>query len=131
MMWSLEIAHSAQAWAETLARDRSLKHTTRERGGEGENLAMLAGSSHENAAKEAIDMWYNEVKNYNFSCPGYHAKTDSFTQLVWKDSKEFGMGRASTSDGKLVVVVSRYRPGGNVLRQYELNVFPKLDLFEF
>lgn len=130
-MWSAEMADSAQAWAEKLARNRSLKHTTRN--GDGENVAMLTGGSKtsKNAAKEAVDTWYNEIKNYNFNRPGYDPKANHFTQVVWKDTKEFGMGCAASSDGSLVVVVARYRPSGNVLRRYELNVFPKVDLIDF
>ena len=127
-MWSPEIAKAAQHWAEKLARDRTLKHSTRERGVDGENLAMFTGNV-DNAAKEAIDMWYDEVKNYNFSRPGYQPRSGHFTQLVWKESKEFGVGHAQTSDGQLNIVVARYRPAGNVLRQYELNVFPEVSIF--
>lgn len=127
-MWSPEIAAAAQIWAEKLARDRTLKHSTRERGADGENLAMFSGSF-ENSAKQAVDMWYDEVSNYDFSCPGYQPRSGHFTQMVWKGSKEFGMGRAQTSDGQLTIVVARYRPAGNVIRNYELNVYPKHSFF--
>lgn len=128
LMWSPEMASAAQAWAEKLARERTLKHSSRERGADGENLAMFPGD-YENAAKKAVDMWYEEISNYDFSRPGYQPRSGHFTQLVWKESKEFGMGCAQTSDGELHIVVARYRPPGNVIRNYELNVFPKHYLF--
>jgi hypothetical protein len=43
-------------------------------------------------------------------------------QVVWKDSKEIGMARAKTPDGKNTYVVSRYRPAGNMLGNFEENV---------
>ena len=41
--------------------------------------------------------------------------------MVWKDSKEFGAGKAITKEGK-VILVGFYKPPGNVMRQFETNV---------
>ena len=46
-------------------------------------------------------------------------------QVVWKDSKELGMARAKTPDGKSTYVVGRYRPAGNMLGNFEGNVFKR------
>uniref|UniRef100_A0A3Q2E0C0 SCP domain-containing protein n=1 Tax=Cyprinodon variegatus TaxID=28743 RepID=A0A3Q2E0C0_CYPVA len=48
-----------------------------------------------------------------------------FTQLVWKDSKEVGVGMASS--GKKAFIVGRYRPGGNLSGEehFRRNVLPK------
>ena len=50
--------------------------------------------------------------------------TDHFTQLVWKESKYFGMGRAVTKRNKMTcsVIVARYQPSGNVPGEYLKNV---------
>ena len=51
----------------------------------------------------------------------YFVSTGHFTQMVWKDSKEFGAGKAITKEGK-VILVGFYKPPGNVMRQFETNV---------
>lgn len=123
LTWSDEIAKEAQAWAEKLARARKLQHATqKERKGYGENIAMFSGRF-EIAADEATNMWYSEVKDYRFDKPGFQGNTGHFTQVVWKESNELGMGRAQTADGKLTYVVARYNPAGNLLNHFQENVF--------
>lgn len=68
---------------------------------------------------------YDEYKDYDFRRGGWQGGTGHFTQVVWKDSKELGMGRAKTGDGRLTFVVGRYRPAGNVINFMQDNVFPR------
>lgn len=48
-----------------------------------------------------------------------------FTAMVWKSSKELGVGKATASDGS-TFVVARYFPAGNITNQghFENNVLP-------
>ena len=46
--------------------------------------------------------------------------------MVWKGSKEVGVGRAVTRDGK-VIVVANYRPAGNMVGSFAANVLPPKD----
>lgn len=39
--------------------------------------------------------------------------TGHFTQVVWKGSKEMGVGRATARSGN-IYVVANYAPGGNM-----------------
>lgn len=123
LKWSDKIAKEAQAWAEKMARSRKLQHASQsERDGNGENIAMFSGKF-ETAGEEATNMWYSEVKDYKFDKPGFQGNTGHFTQVVWKESKELGMGRAQIPDGKLTYVVGRYKPAGNLLNHFQENVF--------
>ena len=123
LKWSEEIAKDAQAWAEKLARERRLQHASQsERKGTGENIAMFSGKF-ETAGEEATNMWYSEVKDYRFNKPGFQGNTGHFTQVVWKESQELGMGKAQTADGRLTFVVGRYKPAGNLLNHFQENVF--------
>ena len=72
---------------------------------------------------------YNEGCDYNFkdsiSNPG--KVTGHFTQLVWKPTKEFGIGYATginkhDTTMKCIYVVARYKPAGNILGQFSTNV---------
>ena len=72
---------------------------------------------------------YSEVCGYNFqdstSNPG--KVTGHFTQLVWKPTREIGIGYGTGVDKhdpamKCVCVVARYRPAGNILGWFSTSV---------
>jgi hypothetical protein len=44
-----------------------------------------------------------------------------FTQMIWKDSQELGMGLARSKNGR-VIVVANYNPRGNYIGQFAVNV---------
>ncbi len=63
----------------------------------GENIGGITTSSKVAALKEAIHLWYNEIKNYNFDNPRFSVleiKAGHFTQLVWKSTTHIGLGVA-------------------------------------
>ena len=44
-------------------------------------------------AEQAVQAWYDEVKDYNFSYGGFAMNTGHFTQLVWRETVKVGMAR--------------------------------------
>ena len=69
MKWADDLAREAQAWAEKLARARTLQHSSKsERENAGENLAMFTGKF-DSAGEEATTMWWVktlEKSKYHF-----------------------------------------------------------------
>ncbi|XP_028313707.1 Golgi-associated plant pathogenesis-related protein 1-like isoform X2 [Gouania willdenowi] len=123
MALSEELMASAQKWANHLLALGKLEHSST---GNGENVFFMSSSSGlKLTGKEAVNSWYNEVKDYNFSRPGFQGNTGHFTQVVWKASTELGVGMAT--DGKEAFVVGQYHPAGNISNPgfFEDNVFPK------
>uniref|UniRef100_A0A3B1J027 SCP domain-containing protein n=1 Tax=Astyanax mexicanus TaxID=7994 RepID=A0A3B1J027_ASTMX len=119
---SQDLSRSAKKWAEHLLSNKTLQHSNREYG---ENLYYAFSSGGKSlTGREAVDSWYNEIKDYNFSRPGFSSGTGHFTQVVWKDTKEVGYGVAT--DGKTVFVVGQYLPPGNFTNPgaFEKNVLP-------
>ncbi|XP_066524864.1 GLI pathogenesis-related 2 [Hoplias malabaricus] len=117
-----ELSETAQAWANHLLSKRSLAHSDTD---DGENVFYSYSSvKKEPTGPEAVESWYSEIKDYNFSKPGHQPKTGHFTQVVWKETKEIGVGMAT--DGNTVFVVGQYRPAGNITNAgyYEKNVLP-------
>jgi hypothetical protein len=68
---------------------------------------------------EAVIWWVNN-DHKRVTCIG----TGHFTQMVWDASKEIGVGKAHSKDGR-VFVVCNYYPPGNVLGKFRDNVKPK------
>ena len=66
-------------------------------------------------------MWYDEIKDYNFNKPGFNSNTGHFTQVVWVDSVELGVAKATAKNG-MQFVVARYFPPGNILGRFPDNV---------
>ena len=80
--------------------------------------------SKEKADPETIcKEWYNENKKYDYKKNSYQNGTGHFTQLVWKNTKEVGFGISSNNDS--FNVVAYYYPAGNVLGEFQNNVFKK------
>lgn len=107
-----EISKFSQEYAEKLSNMSDLIHSDQEK--YGENLASgTFDDSYENIVKNAIKLWYSE-KNSGVNGKGH------FTQLVWKSSKELGIGFV-VKNGTWVLVCN-YSPPGNVLNQFNENV---------
>lgn len=71
---------------------------------------------------DVVNSWYSEVKDYDFSKFGFQLNIGYFMQVVWKGSKELGIGRVKSVDGK-EFVVGCYRLVGNMMRVFVENVF--------
>lgn len=101
-----------------MAKSNSMRHSN---GKYGENVYMSSNTkmSDSDAAKEATTLWFEEGSNYKYNNM-YSSSTGHFTQLVWKDSKSFGIGVARSSRG--VYVCANYDPRGNVMNQFAENV---------
>ncbi|KAI8067108.1 CAP domain-containing protein [Gongronella butleri] len=83
----------------------------------GENLAMGYGDW-----TSVVNAWYDEVKDYSYSNPGFSMATGHFTQVVWKGSTKIGCGFASCNGQKMYSC--NYDPPGNYLGEFPQNVLP-------
>ncbi|XP_032219189.2 uncharacterized protein LOC5518573 [Nematostella vectensis] len=123
MQLDAAMSHSAQAYAQKLAQRGSLQHSSSgERPGQGENLAMTCERDFNGAT--AVDMWYKEVCKFNFNSPSWGYGTGHFTQIVWKESTELGIGVAEKDGrwGKCYYIVGRYRKAGNMMGAFKQNI---------
>merc|ERR1712113_687437 len=71
---------------------------------------------------KAVDMWYDEIKDYDFGSPGFDMKTGHFTQVVWKGTTKLGCGY---TEG---YVACRYcDTAGNITNEgmFKANVLPE------
>ncbi|AFZ26025.1 Cysteine-rich secretory protein family [Cylindrospermum stagnale PCC 7417] len=133
MTISDSVNNTAQAWAEYLATNAVLQHSTAsQRNNAGENLYVSYTTASSIAASTladtAVKKWYDEVSAYNYANPGFSSQTGHFTQVVWKSSTQLGCGAAQgtkTINGttyKAFYVVCQYAPAGNMQGQFPANV---------
>ncbi|KFM74773.1 Golgi-associated plant pathogenesis-related protein 1, partial [Stegodyphus mimosarum] len=73
---------------------------------------------------EVVDSWYSEHVFYPYSgqiTREIVMKAGHFTQVIWRNSKEMGIGKAVSRRNR-VYVVANYYPAGNVLNKFADNV---------
>jgi uncharacterized protein YkwD len=118
-----KLSETAQAYAEYLANNNLFQHS---QNGYGENLYMMSssGSLSNLPGSTAVQAWYDEIKDYNFNQHGFSMATGHFTQVVWKNSKQLGVGIGFGNNGRSAVVVANYYPPGNYLGQFPQHVSP-------
>ena len=115
-----ELCKIAQNYSEHLANVGRLQHSDNNYHNDamGENLYCCFGK--DPTGSSVTSSWYSEIKNYNYS-GDWSNGTGHFTQIVWKETKEVGFGKAKDQNGK-TFVVANYYPAGNVLGFFKYNV---------
>ncbi|KAK3798375.1 hypothetical protein RRG08_063386 [Elysia crispata] len=115
---SKDLNQYAQKWAENMAKKNKLYHSnaTMDNGEKlGENVGMNYNSEGADfKGHEPVQMFYDEIKLYNFKKGSGQPGTGHFTQVVWRETTELGMGKARSADGKSVYACGSYRDPGNV-----------------
>ena len=129
LTWNREIAQFTEAWCNKLKKMGKIIYSSRDdRDGRGENLytkthvsrRIFTSLNAAEQAEEAVERWYSEKDNYDFSDPGYQANTAHFTNVIWKSTKQLGCGYAFTDD--TYWTCCNYYPAGNVLGLFVENV---------
>lgn len=123
----------AQKYSEYLVKNDKFEHSKKEnrnyKGGPlGENLAYVSGTNTpvDTTGARATTMWYDEISDFNFGNPGFNSKTGHFTQVVWKGTREFGIGLGKITKGNSIkgVFCANYYPAGNMMGDFPENVRP-------
>jgi len=107
VIWSDDVARSAQAWAGHLRDTRKcgLLHSDSRYG---ENLA--AGEPMD--AERAVRMWAGELEKFTYSpVYGFEKRYGHYSQIVWRSTTHIGCGRVTC--GRTAVIVCQYSPAGN------------------
>lgn len=91
----------------------------------GENIYYFYSSdeNHVVHGKDSVDCWYEEIHKHTFFKEPASMGTGHFTQVVWKDSKELGVGVCKNTQGQ-VFVVANYDPPGNFVGKFAASVPP-------
>lgn len=125
---SAQLCHLAQEWANHLAHTNRFYYRSDK--DIGQNLYFKLSNGIDNTdvtGQEVANYWYSGVKQFYKERTNNNeysnVNTGHFTQMIWASSRRFGIGKARSRTGK-VVVVAHYYPVGNVTGHYSLNVLP-------
>lgn len=123
LQWSQKLSLYAQNWADSLANTFACHIIHRKICGEnglqyGENLFMGSSSQFYKPIDAAI-AWYNEKQKYSYGklTESNWYRTGHYTQMIWKETKEVGIGVATCPNGS-IIVVANYYPAGNFIGQF-------------
>lgn len=114
--WSDKLAREAHEWAQQLAREGRMRHSTQaDRGGAGENLWM--GSAGNYSASFMVEAFAAEKRHFkpgkfpHISRTGNWRDVGHYTQVVWHDTRQIGC--AVVRNQRDDFLVCRYWPAGN------------------
>ena len=126
VIYDSNIASVSQTWANFMAKDNVFRHSNTYYG---ENLALFGSGKIldcTDRANKAIDAWYTEGLNYNYTNNGFNNLYGHFTQSVWVSSKYIGVGIAYGNNK--IYVVMNFNPPGNYAGKFTINVLPPNNL---
>ncbi len=114
--WSQRLARQAQGWAQQLASENRMRHSTQDqRAQAGENLWM--GSAGYYGADVMIGAFVDERRYFRpgtfprVSTTGQWADVAHYTQVIWRETREVGCAVARNDEHDFLVC--RYWPAGN------------------
>jgi pathogenesis-related protein 1 len=129
--WDEGLAAYAQDWADTIAADCDLRHSSVP-GNQGENISFF-GPADSSTAEQTVQGWAGEVDCYTYGTFGGTDACDMactaamnsngcghYTQIVWRDTTKVGCGVATSNscDGFISTAdfwVCSYGPAGNLV----------------
>ncbi|XP_015120642.1 uncharacterized protein LOC107043601 isoform X1 [Diachasma alloeum] len=118
-----QLCKTSQDWANILATKGRLEHRANIE--YGENLYCMWSSNPKTIVNgdEPVNEWYAEEAQHQYTKEPTTLKSGHFTQVVWRDSTELGVGMSRNRNGE-VYVVCNYNPAGNFLGSFMENVLP-------
>jgi uncharacterized protein YkwD len=123
LVWSSKLSFYAQEWANHLATENNCKMAHRKAPGQdekvyGENIFWGSDGKYFKTIDASVE-WYNEIKLYHYTqvTEKNWEPTGHYTQMIWDNTKEVGVGVAICPNGG-IIIVANYYPAGNYLRQY-------------
>jgi len=124
LVWDNTILQASNQWSQYLLTNNLFQHSGNPN--YGENLAYFEGYGTDTMTllKKSVDSWYNEIKSYDFSKPGFSEATGHFTCLVWAATTKFAISITIDVMTSAADIVFNTSPPGNIEGEYQLNVLP-------
>jgi hypothetical protein len=122
LVWDTTILEASNQWSQYLLTNNLFQHSGNPQ--YGENLAYFEGYGTDTMTllKKSVDSWYNEIKSYDFTKPGFSEATGHFTCLVWAASTNFAISITINVLTSAADIVFNTSPPGNIEGKYQDNV---------
>ncbi|CAH8501825.1 unnamed protein product [Dicrocoelium dendriticum] len=93
----------------------------------GENVSDRCTVNGRLSGQTLVEKWYKEGETYNYlSEPDSVEHVGHFTQLLWRETKELGIGFVPSDTPDRAFIVCFYHPPGNVKGQFLVNISPPI-----
>lgn len=109
LTWNWTLAEFAADYANRTLDCNNLK-LVHSGGPYGENLA--AGYS---GGFAPVQVWYDEIKLYDYKKPGFSEETGHFTQLIWNSTTELGCAIVNCNNEWGQYTICEYQKAGNIV----------------
>ena len=122
MEWNPALVVDAQVYARKLAASGRFEHSEEPRGLQPEGENLWTGTRGAYSYEEMIGHWVEERLSYrrgvtpDFSTTGHWQDVAHYTQIIWRDTVQFGCATASNDTDDYLVC--RYTPPGNVVGRF-------------
>lgn len=116
----------AEEWAKALAKKGQTEHRDQNEYGENIFYAWSTDPAFTVSGRDPVDKWYSEINNHKFGREPTNLDSGHFSQVIWEETKEIGVGVAKSKEGQ-VYVVAYYSPPGNVIGSFTKNVKPPIN----
>ncbi|KAA3676611.1 uncharacterized protein DEA37_0003127 [Paragonimus westermani] len=126
---NLRLDRMASEWAQKLKETGHLAYSGNKYNGQlmGENICDRLTVDGRITGQTLVGKWYEEGKQYVYEHEPESTKTlGHFTQLIWRKTKELGVGFTASNTLERAFIVCFYHPPGNVKSEYMENVCPPL-----
>ncbi|KAF8562031.1 hypothetical protein P879_07073 [Paragonimus westermani] len=126
---NLRLDRMASEWAQKLKETGQLAYSGNKYNGQlmGENICDRLTVDGRITGQTLVGKWYQEGKQYVYEHEPESTKTlGHFTQLMWRKTKELGVGFTASNTPDRAFIVCFYHPPGNIKGEYMENVCPPL-----
>lgn len=126
-----QLCEHAQQWANHLAQTNEFYYRPQKNLGQNLFCCPISALVTDLTGQEVASYWYSTVRRYNYfkdtNLLHTNVNAGHFTQMVWVNTKYFGVGKATSHTGK-IFVVAYYYPPGNIVNAFHENVLlPPMD----
>jgi len=88
----------------------------------GEAISCFWNIDHGTLADDIVDDWKTGSKAYNWSNPHFSTISGNFTQMIWKSTREIGVGICENLEKRRTIMVCYFYPAGNIKGEFASNV---------
>ncbi|XP_020894641.1 uncharacterized protein LOC110233667 [Exaiptasia diaphana] len=117
---SLDLTNKAELWAVKIANKDQEELNSNVTFGQ----AIYSSANAADIVNASVESWYNQIVHYRYYNPESQPQNNYFTQLVWKDTTDIGIGKATSGSQKTYIVAYFNPPAVHDMQSMLVQVHP-------